>query len=54
MNAVTAGLLVPLVSASPLRFALLARTMMVAGLLCYLVLHAITKNGAGYPEPVPA
>jgi DHA1 family bicyclomycin/chloramphenicol resistance-like MFS transporter len=45
MNAVTAGLLVPLVSASPLRFALLAGTMMLTGLLCYLVLRAVTKDG---------
>ncbi|MGV3533215.1 MAG: multidrug effflux MFS transporter, partial [Chthoniobacteraceae bacterium] len=54
MNAVTAGLLVPLVSASPLRFALLAGTMMVAGLLCYLVLRAVTKGGGGNPDSIPA
>jgi len=54
MNAVTVGLLVPLVSASPLRFAPLAGTTMVAGLLCYLMLRAVTKNEGGYRDSVPA
>ena len=54
MNAVTAGVLVPLVSASPLRFALLAGTMMIAGLFCYVMLRSVTKGGGGHQDSLPA